>query len=116
MESGSRSCQLRYAIYLIEHDLRGGADKHVEHDRLVAQERRTRLIRAGPLIATADQIGEDQHTLLITMHHIVSDVVSMGVLFNELSALYGAYFRGGERSLPKLEVPIRRLCGWQRMD
>jgi len=73
---------------------------------LVAQEARTPFdLEAGPLIrGRLIRLGEDQHTLLITMHHIVSDGWSMGVLFNELSALYGAYLRGGEDPLPKLEV------------
>ena len=44
------------------------------------------------------QLGEDEHALLITMHHIVSDGWSMGVLIEELSALYGA-FRAGAKPI-----------------
>ena len=39
-------------------------------------------------------VGEKEHVLLITMHHIVSDGWSMGVFSNELSTLYGGYVRG----------------------
>ena len=40
------------------------------------------------------RLGEEEHALLVTMHHIVSDGWSMGVLVDELSALYRAYRRG----------------------
>ena len=35
------------------------------------------------------RLGEDDHVLLLTMHHIVSDGWSMGVLYRELSVLIG---------------------------
>jgi chloramphenicol O-acetyltransferase len=43
------------------------------------------------------RMGADEHVLLITVHHIVSDGWSMGVLFSELSALYNAFARASRR-------------------
>lgn len=67
------------------------------------------LIR-GLLITEAD----DLHTLLITMHHIVSDGWSMGVFVRELEKLYQAYARGGEDPLPPLQLHYADYATWQR--
>ena len=52
--------------------------------------------------------------LLITMHHIVSDGWSMGVLVQELSTLYGAFVRGEADPLPELEIQYADYAVWQR--
>jgi acyl carrier protein len=65
----------------------------------------------GPLLrAKLLQLAEDDHVLLLTMHHIVSDGWSIGVLFRELSRLYEA-FAGGNVSLEDLPIntPIMRF-------
>ena len=65
-------------------------------------------LEAGPLIrGRLIRLGEEEHALLITMHHIVSDGWSMEVLIRELSALYGAFARGEEDPLPELSA----VCG-----
>ena len=46
------------------------------------------------------EIGAEEHVVLLTMHHIISDGWSMGVLNNELSTLYGAFLRGEDDPLP----------------
>ncbi|HEV2736151.1 MAG TPA: condensation domain-containing protein, partial [Longimicrobiaceae bacterium] len=46
----------------------------------------------GPLLRThLLRLGEEEHVLVLAMHHVVSDGWSMGVLFGELSALYEAF-------------------------
>lgn len=45
---------------------------------------------AGPLMrCTLYEIGAEDHLLLITQHHIVSDYWSLGILLTDLGALYG---------------------------
>ena len=52
-------------------------------------------LQAGPLIrGRLIRLADREHVLLITMHHIVSDGWSMGVLIRELGALYRAYSQG----------------------
>ena len=53
----------------------------------------------------------EDHVLLLSMHHVVSDGWSMGVLFRELSALYEAYREGRESPLPRAAGAVRRLRG-----
>jgi amino acid adenylation domain-containing protein len=72
-------------------------------------------LSAGPLFRAALlRLGEEDHVLLLSMHHIVSDGWSMGVLFRELSALYAAYREGGESSLAELAVQYADYAVWQR--
>ena len=72
-------------------------------------------LAAGPLVrAVLLRLGPEEHVLLLTLHHIVSDGWSLGVLFGELSALYGAYRDGGESPLPELPVQYGDYAVWQR--
>jgi amino acid adenylation domain-containing protein len=72
-------------------------------------------LSAGPLIrGTMLRLAEDQWILLVTMHHIITDGWSTGVLVRELSALYKA-FRAGEPSpLAPLAVQYCDFASWQR--
>src|SRR3990172_10947007 len=66
------------------------------------------------LRATLLRLGEQDHVLLLVMHHIASDGWSMGVLFRELSALYEAFSRGGPSPLPELPIQYADFSDWQR--
>jgi amino acid adenylation domain-containing protein len=69
----------------------------------------------GPLIrGRLVKLGEDDHVLLVTMHHVVSDGWSVGVLVRELSTLYGAFQQGREDPLPPLAVQYADYAAWQR--
>jgi len=84
--------------------------EHVaEADRLAAEEAERpfhlasgALLRAGLL-----RLADDEHVLLITIHHIVSDGWSIGILTDELGALYEAFHAGLPSPLPVL--PINHL-------
>ncbi|MFL5539299.1 MAG: condensation domain-containing protein, partial [Longimicrobiaceae bacterium] len=72
-------------------------------------------LSAGPLFRAALlRLGAEDHVLLLSMHHIVSDGWSTGVLFRELWALYAAYREGGESPLPELPVQYADYAVWQR--
>ncbi|AOW99701.1 hypothetical protein BJP34_09735 [Moorena producens PAL-8-15-08-1] len=59
-------------------------------------------------------LEEKEYALLLTMHHIISDLWSIGVLIEELSSLYQA-FNGGEPSpLSELEIQYADFSVWQR--
>jgi amino acid adenylation domain-containing protein len=72
-------------------------------------------LQAGPLFrASLLRLAEDDHVLLASMHHVVSDGWSMDVLQGEMSALYAAFRAGGEASLPELPVQYADYAVWQR--
>ncbi len=60
------------------------------------------------------RLGADDHLLLVTMHHIVSDGWSLSVLAHELSALYRAFRRGQADPLPPLSIQYGDYAAWQR--
>jgi amino acid adenylation domain-containing protein len=77
--------------------------------------RRVFDLSAGPLFRAALlRLGSEDHVLLLSMHHIVSDGWSMEVLFRELSVLYEAYREGEESPLPELGVQYADHAAWQR--
>ncbi|HSG38002.1 MAG TPA: amino acid adenylation domain-containing protein, partial [Thermoanaerobaculia bacterium] len=69
----------------------------------------------GPLLRTMLlRLDEAEHALLLTMHHIVSDGWSMGVLVREVGALYAAAAAGTPSPLPELPVQYPDFALWQR--
>jgi amino acid adenylation domain-containing protein len=92
------------------------ADREAALRRRAGEEaRRPFDLAAGPLFRAALlRLGEEDHVLLLSMHHVVSDGWSTGVLFRELSALYGAYLEGRESPLPELAVQYADYAVWQR--
>jgi amino acid adenylation domain-containing protein len=71
-------------------------------------------LAAGPLFRPSLLRLGDEDVLVLDMHHIISDGWSIGVLFRELAALYGAYRQGGESPLPELAVQYPDYAVWQR--
>src|SRR5262245_46109013 len=72
-------------------------------------------LASGPLIrGRLIRLSQDEHALLITMHHIVFDGWSESILLKELSALYGAFVRGEGDPLPELSVQYVDYAVWQR--
>jgi amino acid adenylation domain-containing protein len=92
------------------------AHREAEAERLADEEaQRPFDLERGPLIrCSLVHLAERDHLLLITLHHIVSDAWSLGVLFRELSVLYRA--RGERRASPLPELPIQYadFAAWQR--
>ncbi|MDB4952370.1 MAG: sypC, partial [Gemmatimonadetes bacterium] len=101
---------------LLEHDLHGWTEAEAELDRVTAEEARGPFdLERGPLIrGRLVRLAADDHVLLLTMHHIVSDGWSMGVLNRELGALYGAFRQGGPDPLPPPAVQYADYAAWQR--
>ena len=65
---------------------------------------RARLLRWGP----------EDHVLLLTVHHIVADGWSIGILLQELSVLYQAARSGKPSPLPPLRLQYADFSQWQR--
>jgi len=72
-------------------------------------------LEQGPLLrVTVLRLEEQEHVLLIAMHHIISDGWSMGVLMRDLSAMYVAGVEGHRAELPVLPIQYADYAVWQR--
>ncbi|HEU4558095.1 MAG TPA: amino acid adenylation domain-containing protein, partial [Longimicrobium sp.] len=101
---------------LVEHDLDASADAEDELHRIMSDEASAPFdLAQGPLVrGRLIRMAADDHVLLLTMHHIVSDGWSAGVLFRELGALYTAFSRGDPDPLPPLPVQYADYAVWHR--
>src|SRR6185312_4668787 len=72
-------------------------------------------LATGPLIRTCLlQLGNQDHVLLVVMHHIVSDGWSLGVMLREFNVLYDSFSRGAASPLPPLPIQYADYSEWQR--
>ena len=60
------------------------------------------------------RLSQDDHILLVIMHHIISDGWSMGVLIAEIAALYEAFLNNRESPLKELDIQYVDYAAWQR--
>ncbi|MBZ4423334.1 non-ribosomal peptide synthetase, partial [Myxococcus sp. RHSTA-1-4] len=92
------------------------AERRARAEQLAAEEtRRPFDLERGPLMrASLLRLDAREHVLVVTMHHIVSDGWSMGVLVREVAALYGAFASGREPRLPPLPIQYADFAAWQR--
>jgi amino acid adenylation domain-containing protein len=84
--------------------------------RLAVQEAQLLFnLAQGPLLrATLLHLSEQQYVLLFTMHHIVSDGWSIGLLIKEVTALYEAFRKGKPSPLSELPIQYADFAVWQR--
>ncbi|KAF9943906.1 hypothetical protein BGZ72_003101, partial [Mortierella alpina] len=69
----------------------------------------------GPLArAKIVRITKNEHIVLLTMHHIVTDGWSLGVMFRELNVLYEAFYSGLSSPLTPLTIQYPDYAAWQR--
>ena len=69
----------------------------------------------GPLLrARLLRLAEQEHLLLITMHQVICDGWSLGVLVGELTALYDAFSAGQQTPLAPLSIQYSDFARWQR--
>ncbi len=72
-------------------------------------------LERGPLLrATLLRFDEQDHMLLLNVHHIVFDGWSLVIFMKELAALYSAFSIGGQCSLPQLPIQYRDFAQWQQ--
>ncbi|MBI4782433.1 MAG: amino acid adenylation domain-containing protein [Oscillatoriophycideae cyanobacterium NC_groundwater_1537_Pr4_S-0.65um_50_18] len=91
-------------------------DRDVTLQRLATEEaHRPFKLTTGPLLrVTLLKLAETEHILLLTLHHIISDGWSMGVLMQELGVLYTAFLNGQSSPLSELSIQYADFAHWQR--
>jgi amino acid adenylation domain-containing protein len=93
------------------------ASEHEQKTReLSAQEaqRPFDLMQAPLLRVALARLGDEDHVLLLTMHHIISDGWSVGVFLRELTSLYNAFTCGENPALSALKFQYVDFAAWQR--
>ncbi|MCM3904752.1 MAG: amino acid adenylation domain-containing protein, partial [Pyrinomonadaceae bacterium] len=103
-------------------DLRRESDckRHQQAEILIQSEARYAFDLAnGPLVRTLlVRVAEQEHLLVLTMHHIVTDGWSMGVVMEELAVLYENFSQVNSRErlspLPELPLQYADFAVWQR--
>lgn len=79
-------------------------EAEIPFDLTHSQLMRVRLIR----------LADDEHCLMLCMHHIISDGWSIGVFQKELAMLYEAFIQGKPSPLPELPIQYGDFSEWQR--
>src|SRR5215213_4726223 len=96
-------------------DLHGELRRTELQRRLQEEEQQPFDLATGPLLRVRlFRLDEEQHVVAATMHHIISDGWSMGVLTKELGLIYSAYREGEPAPLPELEIQYADYAVWQR--
>ncbi|MDJ0901106.1 MAG: amino acid adenylation domain-containing protein [Xenococcus sp. MO_188.B8] len=107
---------LALTLSIIELSHLSSEDSKNEVRRLTTEEaqRPFDLSRLPLIRATLLRLGEEEHILLLTMHHIIFDGWSMGVLLGELATVYEAFCTGKPSPLPELPIQYADFAHWQQ--
>lgn len=77
--------------------------------------KKTFNLAEGPLIrAKLFKKKDDEHILVISMHHIITDGWSLGLIIKEFSQLYESFVRGNALAIPELNIQYADYALWQR--
>ncbi len=97
-------------------DVSGEADPLAAARVLAAAEERSPFdLARGPLVRTRFiRLRSREHVIVFTLHHIVSDGWSTGVLIREIGAHYTAATAGQASALPPLPLQYGDYAAWQR--
>jgi amino acid adenylation domain-containing protein len=103
-------------VPLTVRDLTADSDPHHAVQILASEEaQRSFDLASGPLLrVTLLRLAAEEHVLLVSMHHIVSDGWSIGVLMGEFTALYQAFLQRTPIKLPELAIQYADFACWQR--
>jgi amino acid adenylation domain-containing protein len=95
------------------------ASREEEARRIAAEWARLPFpVERGPFLRAALLRGgtpqQEEHELVLALHHIAADGGSLGVLVRELAALYGAFAASQPSPLPELPLQYADFAAWQR--
>ncbi|MEM9271366.1 MAG: amino acid adenylation domain-containing protein [Cyanobacteria bacterium P01_F01_bin.143] len=110
------NAEAKLVLNLVDLQTIAAPEQEIRLQQLSKQEIQTPFdLAEGYLIrAKLIQLRAEESILFLTMHHIISDGWSMGVLFQELSTLYQAYCLEQASPLPQLSIQYLDYAVWQR--
>jgi amino acid adenylation domain-containing protein len=91
-------------------------ERHTESRRILKQEARFRfdLVKGPVMRSTVIRLAEEEHVLMLNMHHIATDGYSRTALYRDLTALYEAFAKGLPSPLEPLPIQYVDYAVWQR--
>ncbi len=105
-------------VKLAQSDLSGlpESQRDAEFDRSSAAEAQTSFdLRAGPLFRVGlVRLEGKRHVLTLTLHHIICDGWSIGIIMEELQKIYAALAEGHPSPLPDLPIQYGDYVIWQK--
>ena len=110
----SPSLDFALSVVNLRHLPKTEQQAEIEQRTLEEAQRPFDLTRDPLLRGTLLQLGSAEYLLLLTIHHIISDGWSMGVLVPEVAALYEAFCTDQPSPLPELAVQYADFASWQR--
>ena len=92
------------------------AEREARAQQIREDEARTQFdLEKGPLLwVTLVRLDDEDHQLLVTLHHIIADGWSLNILIDEFSRLYAAASQGQSLALPPLALQYADYGSWQR--
>jgi NADPH:quinone reductase-like Zn-dependent oxidoreductase/acyl carrier protein len=99
-------------------DLRGASGGAAAMDREIAVEALTAFALDRPPLLRARllHVAEHKHVLLVTLHHIIADGLSLNVLMHELHVFYAALCANIAPALPPLTIHYKDFAVWQQQQ
>ena len=93
-----------------------GQERDSQVRQMLIQEARHAFdLAMGPLLrAKLWRLDAAEHVLLLNLHHIISDLWSIGILLQEFARFYEAFSQGTAPSLPGMPVQYADFAHWQR--
>jgi amino acid adenylation domain-containing protein len=107
---------LDFQLPIIDLTTLSQAIQQQEVNTLIARESETPfdLEKDSLLRVILIRLNENEHLILVTMHHIISDGWSTGILVREVATLYQAFLEGKRSPLPELPIQYADYAVWQR--
>jgi amino acid adenylation domain-containing protein len=91
-------------------------EREAEALRMVCEEGKKPFnLSEGPLLRVClVRLQPDRHTLVLVIHHIVTDGWSISILFREVTTCYAAFIRNQTPDLPEISIQYAEYAQWQR--
>ena len=108
--------QVDFALQVIDLSDLPHAEREARAQQIREDEAHTQFdLEKGPLLwVTLLRLDDEDHQLLVTLHHIIADGWSLNILIDEFSRLYAAAVQDQNLELPPLTLHYADYASWQR--